>query len=94
MEISFPPPAGRRAASTGPPGRARAAPAQVSAPHAGERSAHARRPPAAPRSRGSTTGGSSGGSGGATTASSRRVLRALREENEHLGILDGIDPLF
>jgi hypothetical protein len=22
------------------------------------------------------------------------VLRAMREENEHLGIIDGIDPLF
>jgi hypothetical protein len=32
--------------------------------------------------------------GGATDGIVEAVLRAMREENEHLGILDGIDPLF
>ena len=36
--------------------------------------------------------GSSGGSSGDAVVSA--VLRAMREENEHLGILDGIDPLY
>jgi len=35
---------------------------------------------------------SSGGSSGDAVVSA--VLRAMREENEHLGILDGIDPLY
>jgi hypothetical protein len=34
---------------------------------------------------------SSGGSSGDAVVGA--VLRAMREENEHLGILDGIDPL-
>ena len=41
-----------------------------------------------------TTGSSSAGGGSATDSVVDAVLRAMREENEHLGILDGIDPLF
>jgi hypothetical protein len=40
------------------------------------------------------SGGSSGGGGSAGDSVVAAVLRALREENEHLGSLDGIDPLF
>ena len=84
MEISFPPPAG-------------ASPATIARTASGP----ALPPPAtAPRSlaTGTTlaraTSGSSGGGGGAATDSVvEAVLKALREENEHLGIIDGIDPL-
>ena len=85
MEISFPPPAGAAPATI----------AHAAAPGAGP----GLPPPTAPRSLG----------GGAALARATRrrllaaaratdsvvdaVLRALREENEHIGILDGIDPL-
>jgi hypothetical protein len=83
MEISFPPPAG--AAPPGPPpaiARSSAnAPRSLGGPSAGM---IARAPTGS-----SSRGGSS--SGDQVVAA---VLRAMREENEHLGILDGIDPLF
>jgi hypothetical protein len=88
MEISFPPPAGV------PPAAIARTPAP--APGAGH-------PPAnAPRSLGGAGGviaratlGASGASGGGSNDSViAAVLRAMREENEHLGILDGIDPLY
>jgi hypothetical protein len=93
MEISFPPPAGAGAVS-GPP-------AQIARTPAGPQIA--REPANAPRPLGRPGGaavaaravaGSSGGSGGAQDSVVSAVLRAMREENEHLGILDGIDPLF
>jgi len=88
MEISFPPPAG-------------AAPATVARQPAGP--SPSAPPPANPAR--SLGGGAvlaravSGGAGGSPGSSStddvvNAVLRAMREENEHLGILDGIDPLF
>jgi hypothetical protein len=40
------------------------------------------------------TGSSGAGGGSASDSVVQAVLRAMREENEHLGILDGIDPLF
>ena len=40
---------------------------------------------------GSSSSSSGGSSGDAVVGA---VLRAMREENEHLGILDGIDPLY
>ena len=42
----------------------------------------------------SVSGSSSAGGGSAGDSVVAAVLRAMREENEHLGILDGIDPLF
>jgi hypothetical protein len=40
-----------------------------------------------------STGGSDGDLS-MTDSVVEAVLRAMREENEHLGIIDGIDPLF
>ena len=95
MEISFPPPAGA-APLTGPPAAiARtpaATPAQVS-----------RTPANAPRALGAVGGASIARAtqrqlerqpAGRRDSVVAAVLRAMREENEHLGILDGIDPLF
>ena len=85
MEISFPPPPGATPATVA---RTAAAPASA-----------ALAPATPPRALG---GGAAlaraTGSGGASGSSSKdsvvgAVLRALREENEHIGILDGIDPL-
>ena len=93
MEISFPPPAGATPATA-----AHTAPVVLAG---GDRS-DARAPPAAagPRSLGGgsvlarATGGGSGGDLSLTDNVVEAVLRAMREENEHLGIIDGIDPLF
>ena len=84
MEISFPPPPGAAPATIARTGRAAPAlPPAATAPRTlGNPSALAR----------STSGGGSGGS--ATDSVVDAVLKALREENEHLGIIDGIDPLF
>jgi hypothetical protein len=97
MEISFPPPSGAASAAvTRPPAEAVATVARTPAA-----SGPAALPPAAtaPRTLGNastlarqTSGGGSGGS--ATDSVVDAVLKALREENEHLGIIDGIDPLF
>jgi hypothetical protein len=92
MEISFPPPAG-------------AAPAAIARTPAPAPPAQGPgHPPAnAPRPLGGAGGaliaravGGGGASGGGSAGDSvvSAVLRALREENEHLGVLDGIDPLF
>jgi hypothetical protein len=83
MEISFPPPPGAAPATIARTASGPALPAAASAPRTlGNASALAR----------STGGGGSGGS--ATDSVVDAVLKALREENEHLGIIDGIDPLF
>jgi hypothetical protein len=94
MEISFPPPPGaapatvaRTAAASGavtrPLAEAAALPPAATAPRTlGTPSALAR----------STGAGGSGGSANDSVVDA--VLKALREENEHLGIIDGIDPLF
>ena len=85
MEISFPAPAG-------------AAPATVARTPAAAPAPTGLPPATAPRSLGggaalarATSGGSSGNSSKDSVVGA--VLRALREENEHIGILDGIDPL-
>jgi hypothetical protein len=83
MEISFPPPPGAAPATIARTPSGPALPAGATAPRTlGNASALAR----------STGGGGSGGS--ATDSVVDAVLKALREENEHLGIIDGIDPLF
>ena len=93
MEISFPPPAGADAGD----GRA------ARPPHPRRRRSLGRPPPppaSGPRSLGGgsvlarATGGGSGGDLSLTDNVVEAVLRAMREENEHLGIIDGIDPLF
>ena len=92
MEISFPPPAGATPATVAQPAPA-ASPAAI---------ARTPTPPAGsgPRSLGGgsvlarATGGGSGGDLSLTDNVVDAVLRAMREENEHLGIIDGIDPLF
>jgi hypothetical protein len=88
MEISFPPPAGAAPATV-----ARTAAAAPAAPASTPLA-----PATAPRQLGggatlarATSGGASGSSSSDSVVGS--VLRALREENEHIGILDGIDPL-
>ena len=101
MEISFPSPPARHASVARTP-----APRHRWHPHRGPR-ARTRlrtlrgRSAAAPDraaassvsiARSTTGGSSSGGSAGDSVVAA--VLRALREENEHLGSLDGIDPLF
>jgi hypothetical protein len=99
MEISFPPPAGVPAAAVARTPAAAAAPQPAPAQHA---FALDRMPAGSPRSLGGPAGGgalarAARGSSGSSSSSAGlvdAVLRALREENEHLGILDGIDPLF
>jgi hypothetical protein len=86
MEISFPPPAG-------------ASPATVARTAAGPAPAAVAREAAGPRALGggAVLARSTGGGGGElsmTDSVVEAVLRAMREENEHLGIIDGIDPLF
>jgi hypothetical protein len=83
MEISFPPPPGAAPATVARTADGPALPPAATAPRTlGNASTLAR-----------ATG--AGGSGGAATDSVvDAVLKALREENEHLGIIDGIDPLF
>jgi hypothetical protein len=91
MEISFPPPAGVSPATVArTPARAPSGPTPAPA---------VAREAAGPRSLsgGSVLARSTGGSGGdlsMTESVVEAVLRAMREENEHLGIIDGIDPLF
>jgi hypothetical protein len=87
MEISFPAPAGAAPATV-----ARATAAPSAAPLA------AAPPGAGPRALGggavlarATSSGS--GESSSTDTVTDAIMRALREENEHLGILDGIDPL-
>jgi hypothetical protein len=100
LEISFPPPAGVTQPSTSmsPTG-----PAIARMPTASEATGLYRESAAAPRQlgggatlaravSGSSGSSSSGGSSGDAVVGA--VLRAMREENEHLGILDGIDPLY
>ena len=100
LEISFPPPAGVTQPSTSmsPTG-----PAIARMPTASEATGLYRESAAAPRqlgggatlaraASGSSSSSSSGGSSGDAVVGA--VLRAMREENEHLGILDGIDPLY
>jgi hypothetical protein len=99
LEISFPPPAGVTQPSTSmsPTG-----PAIARMPTASEATGLYRESAAAPRQLGggatlaraasSSSSSSSGGSSGDAVVGA--VLRAMREENEHLGILDGIDPLY
>ena len=99
LEISFPPPAGVSQPSTSmsPTG-----PAIARTPTASEATGLYRESAAAPRQLGggatlarATSGSSSSSSGGSSgDAVVGAVLRAMREENEHLGILDGIDPLY
>jgi hypothetical protein len=92
LEISFPPPAGapNRGIARAPAPAASASPPAI-----------ARTPANPPRALGGggavlarATGGGSGGDLSLTDNVVEAVLRAMREENEHLGILDGIDPLF
>ena len=100
LEISFPPPAGVSQPSTSmsPTG-----PAIARMPTASEATGLYRESAAAARqlgggatlaraASGSSSSSSSGGSSGDAVVGA--VLRAMREENEHLGILDGIDPLY
>jgi len=100
LEISFPPPAGvpQTPTSMSPTG-----PAIARMPTASEATGLYRESAAAPRRLGggstlaratssSSSSSSSGGSAGDAVVGA--VLRAMREENEHLGILDGIDPLY
>jgi hypothetical protein len=91
MEISFPPPAGAAPATI-----ARSPTATPQS--AGHPAANAPRPPSAGGAvlaRATVDGGSGSSSGGSAGDSVvEAVLRALREENEHLGVIDGIDPLF
>jgi hypothetical protein len=99
LEISFPPPAGVTQPSTSmsPTG-----PAIARMPTASEATGLYRQSAAAPRQLGggatlarAASGSSSSSSGGSSgDAVVGAVLRAMREENEHLGILDGIDPLY
>jgi hypothetical protein len=75
-------------------------PAIARTPTASEATGLYREAAAAPRqlgggatlARAASGSSSSGGSSGDAVVSA--VLRAMREENEHLGILDGIDPLY
>jgi hypothetical protein len=103
MEISFPSPPGAAHASVArtPAPAAPVAPAPWSAsahpaanaPRAlGGGAAIARTASSVSIARSTTGGSSSGRSAGDSVVAA--VLRALREENEHLGSLDGIDPLF
>jgi hypothetical protein len=87
MEISFPPPPGAAPATVARTAAGPALPPAAAAPRTlGTPSA---------LSRAVSGGGSGGGSGGSATDSVvDAVLKALREENEHLGVIDGIDPLF
>jgi hypothetical protein len=99
LEISFPPPAGVTQPSTSmsPTG-----PAIARMPTASEATGLYRESATAPRQLGggatlarAASGSSSSSSGGSSgDAVVGAVLRAMREENEHLGILDGIDPLY
>jgi hypothetical protein len=83
MEISFPPPPGAAPATVARTAAGPALPPPATAPRTlGTPSALAR----------STSGGGSGGSASDSVVDA--VLKALREENEHLGVIDGIDPLF
>jgi hypothetical protein len=106
VEISFPTPAGSAhpssppAAHASPPsGAAPASVARTAAPGSPS-SAPAHAAANAPRALGGgavlarATGGGSGGDLSLTDNVVEAVLRAMREENEHLGIIDGIDPLF
>ena len=104
LEISFPPPEGAAPPPPSPlaagPSIARTpagpAPTAPQAPQAIYREAA----PAARELGGGHTlaraasGSHSSSGGSATDAVVDAVLRAMREENEHLGILDGIDPLY
>ena len=103
MEISVPPPAGVSPAAPPRPSSTQAVsgpmPTPPSAPPAIARTPAPAGPGARPLggggamiARAPSGGGGSGGS--ANDAVVEAVLRAMREENEHLGILDGIDPLF
>jgi hypothetical protein len=99
LEISFPPPAGIPQPSTA---SAPTGPAIARMPTAAEAAGIYRDSAAAPRQLGGgstlarATYGGSGSSGGGSSGDAvvSAVLRAMREENEHLGILDGIDPLY
>jgi hypothetical protein len=97
MEISFPPPAGIPA----PSAAMSPTPAGVARTPATAEPGIFRDSAAAPRQLGggatlarAAVGSSSGGGGSAGDHVVDAVLRAMREENEHLGILDGIDPLY
>jgi hypothetical protein len=76
-------------------------PAIARTPTASEATGLYRESAAAPRQLGggstlarAVSGSSSSSGGSAGDAVVGAVLRAMREENEHLGILDGIDPLY
>jgi hypothetical protein len=88
MEISFPPPAGATPATVART-TAGTAPASL-APSQGPRSLGGGAVLARAAHDASFSASGSSNTDGVVEA----VLRAMREENEHLGILDGIDPLF
>jgi hypothetical protein len=94
MEIAFPAPPSVPAAAAAPAGPAPLA--RTPAPPAAPGPPALARSPARDLARMGTTlarapaAASGGGDGGAVDS----VLRQMRLENEHLGLVDGIDPLF
>jgi hypothetical protein len=91
MEIAFPPPPSRAAAAPAPP-----ATLPQPAPQASTTPVLARTPTRDLARMGTTLARASSGSaaGGADGGAVDSVLRQMRLENEQLGLVDGLDPLF